>query len=59
MIGDQLDIFGSGLNPTAALDQQVKPRQFLATVIYGTRILQSGTPRNFTVYIKHPEVDYY
>lgn len=53
-MGDQLDIFGPGLSPSAAFDNKTQPRQFIATIVYETRILQSGQPRNFTLFIKKP-----
>ena len=59
VLGDQMDIFGAGLNPTQACSKKVKPRQLNATVVYETRYFQGGIPRNFKVYLKHPEVDYY
>jgi hypothetical protein len=54
-----LNLYGSGYSPANALLKKIKPRQLLATVVYETRILLAGQPRNFKVYIKKPEVDYY
>lgn len=53
-MGDQLDLFGPGLSPSAAKLKKAKPRQLMTTVIYETRIIQSGQPRDFTVYVKKP-----
>jgi hypothetical protein len=58
-MGDQLDLYGPGLSPSNAFTQDTNPRQLVATVIYETRIIQSGQPRDFKVYVKKPEVDYY
>lgn len=54
VMGDQLDIFGPGFSPSVAFEKKVKPRQFLATIVYETRILNSGQPRDFSVYVKKP-----
>lgn len=37
----------------------VKPRQLIATVVYETRVVAAGQPRNFKVYVKNLDADYY
>ena len=34
VMGDQLDIFGHGFSPSVAFDKKVKPRQFIASIVY-------------------------
>ena len=53
-LGDVLNLFGRGLSPANALMKKVKPRQLLATIVYETRIILAGQPRNFKVFVKKP-----
>ncbi len=53
-LGDVLNLFGKGLSPANALMKKVKPRQLLATIVYETRIILAGQPRNFKVFVKKP-----
>ena len=45
LIGNVLNIFGKGLNPHDAFYCKQKPREILATVVYGLNYLQIGHPR--------------
>lgn len=44
-MGDMLNIFGPGLNPSNAKDRNQVPRELLATIVYSTAIFQLGRPR--------------
>ena len=45
VLGDQLNIFGPGLNPSNAREKNQVPRELLATVVYESHLFQMGKPR--------------
>ncbi len=45
VLGDILNIFGPGLNPSNAKDVNQVPRELLATVVYKSNLFQMGRPR--------------
>lgn len=57
--GTEINIFGEGLNPKNAKEKVILPRQLLATVIYEQSIMKEAKPRDFKVFMKKHEVNYY
>ena len=49
-IGNIINIYGPGYNPSDVKKKMKKPRELLATVAYDTNFFGSPKPRNFTVY---------
>lgn len=45
LLGDILNIFGPGLNPSNAHEKNQIPREVLATIVYNSNIFQMGRPR--------------
>ena len=59
-LGDVLNVFGPGLNPSNAKEKGVEPRQLLASVIFDAAVLgNSGKPREFQVMAKQEGTDYW
>lgn len=59
-LGDILNVFGPGLNPSNAKEKGVPPRQLLATIVFDSTLFgNSGNPRSFKVYAKQEQYDYY
>lgn len=44
-MGDVLNIFGPGPNPSLAKDLNIRPRELLATIVYYNSVMQLGKPR--------------
>lgn len=59
VLGDVINIFGTGLSPSNAKERGIAPRQLLATVVFQTSLFQMGKPREFLVYVKKPQYKYY
>ena len=45
VLGDVLNIFGPGLNPSNAKEKNEVPRELLATIVYSSNLFQMGKPR--------------
>lgn len=45
VIGDVLNVFGPGSNPSNAKELGQAPREMLATIVYSSNIFQMGRPR--------------
>ena len=58
-IGNIVNIYGPGFNPTDAKNKQVSPRELLATVQYETNFLGSSRPRDFKAYVLKQGMKYY
>lgn len=57
LFGDVLNLFGPGLNPSNAQEQDSIPRELLATIVFTKT--QLDRPREFEVFVKKPEYRYY
>ena len=45
VLGDILNIFGPGFNPSNARDKNQVPRELVATIAYESHLFQMGKPR--------------
>lgn len=59
VLGDVLNVFGPGVEPSEAKQKKGPQRELLATIVFITSLFQIGKPREFQVYIKKPECIYY
>ena len=57
--GDIYNVFGPGFNPQDAASKAIFPRELLATIVFQTRVLDLGSPREFLIYVNKPEFRYY
>ena len=51
-MGDVLNIFGPGLNPSNAKEKCCIPRQIIATIVYNSGFFKNSGPREFKVFVK-------
>ena len=58
-IGNIINVYGPGYNPTDHKTKNLPLRELLATVEYETNFFGSTRPRNFTTYILKKAVSYY
>lgn len=58
-IGNVINIYGPGYNPTDYKNKNVPLRNIMATVEYETNFFGNLRPRNFKVFILKPRLTYY
>ena len=58
-MGNIVNIYGPGFNPSDVKDKKAVPRELLATVEYETNFFGSTRPRDFKVYMLKPGIKYY
>lgn len=51
ILGNVLNIFGTGLNPSNAKEKNMAPRELIASIHYITDIFR-GKPKEFEVFVK-------
>jgi hypothetical protein len=58
ILGNVLNIFGPGLNPSNAKEKSMTPRELIASIRYITDIFR-GKPKEFQVFVKKTQYTYY